>query len=114
MIASTIINGARQILHDTEADFYRWTDLTLFGYLNDAQRMVKQHRPEYWLAEDGGMNNLVLVTALNTNLNLANDLTETLTNYVIFKALSEDDADLENLNRAQIYKKMFDTSMRGE
>lgn len=46
MLASNIVDLARQILADEDSDNYRWPDPDMLAYLNEAQRVLAVVRPD--------------------------------------------------------------------
>lgn len=44
--ASVILGEVRNLLQDTDASAYRWSDVELVGYLNTGQKLVAVFRPE--------------------------------------------------------------------
>jgi hypothetical protein len=112
MISSVPIKEARRILHDTESTGYRWSDAQLIKYLNEAQYDLRHKRPEFWLDSAGSLQDLVVVVSLSTETLLEDRISDKLASFIVFKALSEDDADTENLNRANIHKSQYDELTR--
>lgn len=61
----------------------------------------------------GAINLLVPATALTTDLTISDDrVTSHLANYVVYKALSEDNADTENFNRASVFRAQYEEILR--
>tara|TARA_R110002074_G_scaffold139781_3_gene285754 strand:- start:6768 stop:7103 length:336 start_codon:yes stop_codon:yes gene_type:complete len=111
MISSVPIKEARRILHDTDSP-YRWPDSQLIGYLNQAQYDLRHKRLEFWLDSSGAFQDTVIAINLNTEILLEDRLSDKLASFIVFKALSEDDADTENLNRAAIHKALYEELTR--
>lgn len=112
MIASEVISEARRILHD-QNETYRWPDSDLIKYLNQGQRDLYTKRPEFWMNDLGAINLLAPAIALTTDLTISDDrVTSHLANFVVYKALSEDNADTENFNRALAFKAQYDEILR--
>lgn len=108
LTAKKIIDKARRDLHDTEAAF-RWDDAILVTYINDAQYDLVNKRPEYWFDVNFDMQALIpaVENDLNVDLLLPDEILESMAAFITSKALSEDDADNENLQRAQIFSSVY-------
>ncbi len=110
--AQKIIDRVRLFLHDDIAPF-RWSDVVLTDYLNDGLYNLREHKPEYWLNSSYKLVDVALAdsSSLNDDLLLEDKLLCGLSSYVCYKALSEDDADNENLNRSAMqyskYKELY-------
>ena len=96
-----IVNKARRDLHDEIATF-RWSDIVMVGYINDAQHDLRMKRPEYWM--DSNLDTQALVEAsassMTADLLLPDEILENISAYVSSNCLSEDNSDTENLQRA--------------
>ncbi len=113
--AQKIINLVRRSLHDDNSGSYRWADSVLINYINDALHDLYNRRPEFWLNN----NTLVLQDLLEAleadmtvNLLVSDRTLQGISGFVIYRALSEDDADTENLNRAITYRSQYEELIR--
>ena len=113
--AQKIIDRVRRTLHDTNSSAYRWPNSVLINYINDGLNDLYNRRPEFWLND----NTLVLqdlLEALETDMTVdllvSGRTLQGLSGFVIYRALSEDDADTENLNRAVVYRSQYEELIR--
>ena len=112
--AENIIKRVRRALHDDDSGAYRWPDDVLVDYINDAQYDLREKRPEFWLDSSSILIGIVLAdpALLTKDLLLEDSLMRGVSAFVIYRALSEDDADTENLNRAAIYRAQYEEIMK--
>lgn len=113
LTATKIIDKARRDLKDLIATF-RWSDVILVTYINDAQYDLLRKRPEYWFDSNLDIQALVPADAnsMGLDLLLPDSILENIAAFITSKALSEDDADNENLQRAQIFQSQYDEITR--
>ena len=115
LAAQNIIDRTRRTLHDDNSSVYRWSDAILVNYINDALYDMYHRRPEFWL-DNTTLKLNTFIEAVDTDLSI--DLLipsrslQGVTGYVVYRALSEDDADTENLNRSVIYRNQYEELMR--
>jgi hypothetical protein len=104
MNANDILTKARRTLNDDFAASYRWSDSDLIDYIDDMLRDLYKKRPEFWLTNTGVFGSLILVDSGDLTVILLDDdeILPQIAAFVSSAALSEDDSDKENLNRAQI------------
>jgi hypothetical protein len=118
LTAQKIINRVRRDLHDSEGgeagELYRWPDANLVDYINDSQFDLREKMPEFWLDSAGVLQTLVVASTgdLDTDLLLPDKLIRSVSGFVSYKALSEDDADTENLNRAAVFRSQYEEITR--
>lgn len=101
--AADIISKARAILNDTS----RWSDSDLLVYVIDAHNHAIEKRPDFLLA---GADTLLTETppsATSSLLQVPDRYAPALADWVAYLALSEDNSDTENLQRAAMYRDRF-------
>ena len=99
MLASAIINRARLMLADTVVT-YRWSDVTLLIYVNDAVDELTNRRPDLVMDDAEVIKALTDVAATTETIDLPASTTEAMAHYVAYRALETDDADTVNLANA--------------
>ncbi len=114
LTATKIIRRVRRDLHDDSQSSQRWTDEFLVDYINDAQNDLRGRMPEYWLSSLGVLEDLVEANTLDlsTDLLLPDKLLRGVSSFVVYLCLSEDEADTENLNRAQAQRQQYEEITR--
>lgn len=102
MIASDVIDRVRAELNDTAAGQYRWDDDTLLGYLSDAQRQLKDLRPDVFLS-GASMLTPGELTATSDALSVDEKYRTALVYLVSGLVLEEDQSDA-NVEKATYYE----------
>jgi len=114
LTAQEVLLQARRDLRDEDSNNYRWPNTNLINYLNEAQYDLRRRRVEYWLDSNCSIQDIVNADEgnLSNNLLIDDKLKSHISSFVVFKALSEDDADTENLNRAISFRAQYEQIMR--
>ena len=109
MLASQVISSVRFALNDASAT--RWSDPALIAYLNDGYQETILMRPDFRLNVSGGLNTPAQVVSLVSSLMLPDAYAGAMADYVIFRALSEDNSDGANPQKAQAHYQKFRTML---
>jgi len=91
---------AKQALLELDPDRNRWTAATLVKYVADAQLLLVQMRPRVRLQTDGTAAVVGDVSVVGSTLVVGERWRAALVDYVVARALREDEADTENMARA--------------
>ncbi len=103
--------GARDLLNDTaDAPNQRWTQKTLYAYLDEAQRKLVQLRPDALYV--GAIvtttpDSLPVVQRDTDDIPVRSVFKTALVSYVVFRALSRDSEDTANLARSKDFQLQF-------
>jgi hypothetical protein len=102
MDVEDILDRSRLALADPATGTPRWPDPTLIIYINDAVRATIQARPDLQLDSTDTLKNITDVASNADTIDLPDVFIEALADYVAFKALSEDEADKANADKAEL------------
>ncbi len=104
MTAQNVIDSVRQLLRDTDASNYRWTDAVVLVHLSDGEREFYQMRPDLFLNSSSTIDTPVDLTAVGDTMKLDEDNRNKLASWVAALVLEEDAAEETNLRRAELMK----------
>lgn len=109
MLASVPIALARDWLGDSVAP-YRWSDLTLMGYLEAAEVRVCSLRPEVLLSAPGSLLSRADIdpaaAPAAVTMTAADEFSHALAAFVVARALSRD-LEEGNIAKAQTFEALF-------
>lgn len=111
MLASDVITRTRLILQDTSSEAYRWTDTTIFYWINNGVREIRKRRTDAQLDSDAEMIDYESVTASSDELVIADDFEDTLVNYLCYRCLSQDADNKNNMERAKFHYTMYEKGL---
>ena len=112
MTANEVVTEARVDLADSGG--VRWSNNTLVTYVSDGQLALMRKRPSLMLEAAGSLQTVSDLAGINSVLKVDATWRAALVHYVVHRALLEDDADTENLERAATRLGMFLAAARGE
>jgi len=107
MKASDVITPARRILNDEDESNYRWSNTVLLRYLTWTYYAVCGLAPHLFLGDDGTTSSPAELDDLDDPLVLDDDYVAPLSHQVAAQALSEDNDDTMNLQRANELTALF-------
>lgn len=99
MLASDVIDVARENLEDTEKD-YRFSDAEMIKALNSATRRLATDKPDLLVDSDGTIIAIVDAAALGDTLIFDRDWLEALVSYLCYRIFLKDSSDTFNANQA--------------
>lgn len=103
--------GARDLLNDTaEAPNQRWTQKTLYAYLDEAQRKLVQLRPDALYVANivtTSPDSLAVVERDTDEIPVRLVFKTALVYYVVFRALARDSEDTANQARSKDFQLQF-------
>ena len=113
MLVSDVIARARALLRDKNDQSYRWPNSQLIGLVSDAQTELFQRRPEVNSAfddveEDVVVQPIAIVEHLDDELDAGERFASVLAYHVAASALMNDNGDIANLKRGQVYLQLYE------
>lgn len=119
MTASDIITPARKMLADETAT-YRWANTTLWDqWGTEGMQDIWEKRPDARFTSAGVYTTSLTLpvcsgeTLPTTTLDLQGVWRKALTDYVCYRAFSQDADDVQNLQRAAGHKLLYDAALAG-
>lgn len=113
MLASEVIDRARDLLGDPDTGSSRWTDADLVRWLNDGQRKLVSLRPDVLLSAIGTLATVTDVSATTDTMTVGTDWREALADYVCYRAFARDAANADYAKRAATHLQLFAASVGG-
>lgn len=108
---STIIDQTRDILNDTTAGSYRWSDALLISYVDLGVVDIRNRRPDTRLDEYGDILDYTAVDELADTIDLEDKWIEPLVNYTCRKAFELDADATGNMNRVQYHTSLYEAGL---
>lgn len=105
MIAKDVIDRARIVLDDLDEGNRAWPDDVLLRYLDDADRRLRDKRPDLYLM-GASVSGPSVPTSLSSLLAVDDGAREILVDMIVAAALRQHGADEENLTRAEYHEKL--------
>ena len=113
MTAQDVIDEARRQLNDSTAEGYRFEPADVLNWLNQARQELYKRRPDIWLAADGSMTALAILTNddLDTAMTEGLDQQVRLAHWIAYRASLGDSADEQQSRQAMEFRALFESSI---
>ena len=107
MLASRVINQARNITQDNYVGQFRVTDVEFFLWVNEAVRNITSIRTDYRFADTGALLTFVEIVATTDELVVNDNIESCLVSYLCFKFFQQESSDEGNKLKMDHHYKQY-------